>query len=112
MDKSYTVALLGWPELPAAARIAAEVRFATELERVLDGHDGVMKAWAESESLVEEVTGPDDMQPLETVYARALVGARVAGWVGLTDRPAGAGFQVLAADDDPEWIEAAFHTTR
>lgn len=100
MDKPYTVALIGWPELPAAAKIAAEVRFATEFERLLGGSDRVMPAWVEHEITVEEIRGPADMRPLETAYAQAIAAASDAGWRGLAERPLGAAFRVWTDGDD------------
>lgn len=99
MDKPYTVALMGWPDVPAAARIAAEVRFATEFERILAGVAGIMAAWVENEEVIESLAGPDDMRLLSTAWARALEGAADAGWRGMPERPARACFRVVTEGD-------------
>lgn len=94
MDKPYTVALLGWPELPAPARIAAEVRFIIEFERALGGLDGIAQAYAEQEEVIESLQGPDDLRPLHTSWARSKEIAALAGWRGLPERPSGACFRI------------------
>lgn len=51
MTQTYTVALNDAPELPVAERIAAEVRFAREIEKALGGADEVVRvyrAWLEA----------------------------------------------------------------
>lgn len=58
MRRPYTVALQGWPELPATNRIAAEVRFISEFERALGGLEGIAPAYAEEEEAYGALTGP------------------------------------------------------
>lgn len=90
----YTVALMGWPELPAATRIAVEVRFITEFERVLGGLDGLAQAYTEQEDVIESLQAPDDLRPFHTSWARAKASAALAGWNGLPEGPPGACFRI------------------
>lgn len=59
MNKPYTVALLDFQDLPMRERVDAEVRFARELERSLEGEDlvaEVYRAWvSSSESNANEI---------------------------------------------------------
>ena len=45
MDLPYTVTLQGFDDLPAAERIACELRFIKELEKALGGADGVVSVY-------------------------------------------------------------------
>jgi hypothetical protein len=78
MDWQYAVSLVGWADLPRAARISAEVRFAVELERVLGSPEAVAAAWATHEDL----HGPDradGMRQLQRAYERAIERAATRG---------------------------------
>ena len=78
MMMQYSVRLASWPELPVRERIAAEVRYAVELERAFGTPEQVCVALLEARDAVRQAE-------------RA---AQVAGWRGLPDRPADAAFQL------------------
>jgi hypothetical protein len=81
MTRPYTVALRDAPELPAAERIAAEVRFIKEIERALGSADDVAliyRAWIDaSESEANELDA--ESAALAFRWPKAMTGATRAG---------------------------------
>jgi hypothetical protein len=94
MDRLYVVALEGWPELPLPSRIEAEVKFVTELERLLGGPSGVLKALAEDEKALEPRPDPDDHRREHTALARAIPRAEAMVWRAWPQHAASAAFRV------------------
>ncbi|MDF2461955.1 MAG: hypothetical protein K0Q43_190 [Ramlibacter sp.] len=88
IDAPYFVELLGWPALPAADRAAAEIRVATELERLLGGPAGVLSAFWENYGHLEsnEALG-EDAPPPPSTWADAEAAARAAGFAGMVQPP-------------------------
>jgi hypothetical protein len=95
----YAVALKGWPELPTDRRIAAEIRYAEELERMLGSAEKILEAWWEHYGAEEARDGilNEDSPPLVSPFTWAQESAERAGWLGLENPPKGAGFKV--------WVE-------
>ena len=87
MVKPYQVALINAPDLPAPARIAAEVRYADVLERALGGEHQVVKAWL---AMTARVSSPG---PATVPWEQAEKLAHAAGATGLA-LPSGAYFDV------------------
>lgn len=87
MAKPYQVALLNAPDLPAPARITAEVRYANMLERTLGGEHQVVKAWL---AMTAHVSSPD---PAAVPWEQAKKRAHAAAATGLA-LPSGAYFDV------------------
>lgn len=104
----YSVALVGWQDLPAPDRIRAEVEFIFEFERILGGYDGVVVAFYEDEAVHETLEGPDDMRPLQTKLHLATVAATEVALKALKGRPKSAAFQVRFEDESPSIFDAAF----
>jgi hypothetical protein len=72
MERQYTVALVGPHGLSKDEQIAAEVRFITELEKLLGGPDEVVREYW------NHIEPP---QPsIETALTRAKSAATVAAW--------------------------------
>lgn len=90
MTGPYTVALVGGADIPAPARIAAEIRFAGALERALGGAEpaaAAFAAWREaSESDMSEL-GPETAS-LAAKWPRAFDSARQAGMREIGDEEA------------------------
>jgi hypothetical protein len=94
MTKPYIVKLEGWPDLPGAARIAAEVRYAAELDRILGHVDSIEAVWSEHQALMEEYERAAAHKPPkwpETRWDFAMKRATSAGAFGLV-LPYGARF--------------------
>jgi hypothetical protein len=86
IECTYTVTLRDYPEqLPATERIAAEGRYAQELERQLGGPEQVAAALDTMASL--EASPPRQLSPgdltLLKAWGKASVAARQAGFRGL-----------------------------
>ena len=81
MDKPYSVSLQGMDDLPAAEKIASEVRFIKEIERALGGAEAVVsvyRAWREaSENEATEVR--QETWALAKQWAKAFETAQRAG---------------------------------
>jgi hypothetical protein len=95
MTTPYTVRLVGAGILPVAARIAAEVRFLTELERILGGQNGVIRAWGEGSALEQPgLIVPPETPQMTTTWDEAF---RAASVVAAGEAPGAAfRFQVYA----------------
>jgi len=95
MEHPYTVTLIDAVDLPTAARIEAETRYAKALERNLGSPAevaAVLKAWeAANDSSIEDI----DQQTAETAvrWPRAAEQAQQAGMRNLGEMP-GAHFEV------------------
>ena len=87
VPQPYTAQLLGWPDLPAAARIAAEVRFISELERRLGGPAAVEQAFWEDFAKLEELGHSDSKR----------VSVPVSRWTQAEAEATAAGFKELTA---------------
>ena len=95
----YAVSLKGWPELSTAQRIAAEIRYAVELERMLGSPVKILEAWWEHYAALEVQDANMDANtpPLVSPWSWAEESAERAGWMGLENRPERAAFKV--------WVE-------
>lgn len=96
IESTYTVSLQDYPEqLPAKERIAAETRYAKELEKQLGGPEQVAAALATMNDLEQsppDVASPGDLTLLNA-WGRASTAARQAGFRGLGEAD-GAFFEV------------------
>ena len=99
IESTYTVSLQDYPEqLPAKERIAAETRYAKELEKQLGGPEQVTAALATMNDLEQsppDVVSPGDLTLLNA-SGRASTAARQAGFRGLGEAD-GAFFEVQLA---------------
>lgn len=99
IESTYTVSLQDYPEqLPAKERIAAETRYAKELEKQLGGAEQVAAALATMNDLEQsppDVVSPGDLTLLNA-WGRASAAARQAGFRGLGEAD-GAFFEVQLA---------------
>ncbi|NMM78842.1 hypothetical protein B2J88_48850 [Rhodococcus sp. SRB_17] len=88
IECTYTVTLRDYPEqLPATERIAAEARYARELEKQLGGPEQVAAALDTMASLEEsppQQLSPGDLTLLKA-WGKASVAARQAGFRGLAE---------------------------
>ena len=82
----YAVSLQNWPDLGAPDRIAAEVRYAIELERAFGTPEQVCQAWGDATEA--------------GAWQQAEHSATQADWRGLPVRPAHACFQVCVEGQD------------
>jgi hypothetical protein len=86
MDRPYVVALRDGRALPAPARIAAECRFISALERALGDADSVaatLRAWAEArESQAHEIAR--ETAAMAVRWPQAYQAAVTAGMRGLS----------------------------
>ena len=92
----YTVALVDARHLPAPARIAAELRYAGELERLLDGADGVARTYRAWIEVAESEAAATDRHTIAVAerWPRAAEAAQRAGWRGLGDIGSDAHFEI------------------
>ena len=98
MTHPYTVALVDAQPLPSSARIAAEARFATALERALGDAEQVAsayRAWRAGHEGAAEEMDKESIQ-LGLRWHRAADQARQAGFRDLGEMP-GAHFEVRVA---------------
>ena len=96
IETTYTVTLRDYPEeLPARERIAAETRYAKELDKQLGGPEQVAAALDTMTNLEEsppEVVSPGDLTLLKA-WGKASVAAKQAGFRDLGEGE-GAYFEV------------------
>lgn len=103
IDSPYSVELIGWPDLASSDRAAAEIRFVTELERILGGSKGVLEAfWADYAHFEANEALGEDAPPPPPTWRNAEAAARAAGFAGLTVPPK-ATFWLSFFDEVYEW---------
>ncbi len=96
MESPYTVALVDARDLPFPARICAEVRYASELERLLGGPEQVARtynAWVEVSQSEAAATDRQTIAVAER-WPRAAEAAMRAGYRTLGDIGSDAHFEI------------------